>query len=98
MSTGTNIGPLSAQERQSIRAACNFNGPVKDPAVIRAAATLRLLDMLDAAEQDNASLRAQLAAASDRYARAVAEWDEVRGRLVAELAAATADKKNDTHG
>jgi hypothetical protein len=40
----------------------------------------------------------QLAAASDRYARAVADADEVRGRLVAELAAATAGKKNDTRG
>jgi molecular chaperone GrpE (heat shock protein) len=37
---------------------------------------------------ENASLRAQLAAASDRYARAVADADEVRGRLVAELAEA----------
>jgi hypothetical protein len=37
---------------------------------------------------DNAALRAQLTAASDRYARAVADADEVRGRLVAELAEA----------
>jgi len=46
------------------------------------AAVKSLSDTTGAQEVEIASLRAQLSAASDRYARAVAEWDEVRGRLV----------------
>jgi len=44
----------------------------------------RLTKQNAAVFEANERLSAQLAASSSRYARAVAEWDEVRGRLVAE--------------
>ncbi len=86
--------PLSPEERDAVAHVLRQDAGWQDynatnrAAVLCARALDRLVSECRRLAADNASLRAQLAAASDRYARAVADAEEVRGRLVAERAAA----------